>query len=47
MVRKRLYAFVRICFPSCQTTPVIEYKFNKKSRLSNRIIYAIVTHFGK
>ena len=32
MVRKRLYAFVRICFPSCQTTPVIEYKFNKKSR---------------
>ena len=32
MVRKRLYAVVRICFPSCQTTPVIEYKFNKMSR---------------
>ena len=29
MVRKQSYAFVRICVPSCQTTPVIEYKFNK------------------
>ena len=32
MVRKQSYAFVRICVPSCQTTPVIEYKFNKMSR---------------
>ena len=38
MVRKRLYAFVRICFPSCQTTPVMEVKVVQPS---NKL------HFGR
>lgn len=42
MVRKQSYAFVRICVPSCQTTPVIEYKFHYCPVKAGKSVFEIV-----